>query len=303
MRKGGLRACTLFFMTDPRTPYPEVDDLLRIRNPADRARSANDVITAHQTVINEVAQVRRDALEEMITMGMTQTDIAKELGMTRARVGQLLTSGPRPERAFLGGGTIITIAVGGKPEGGRTDGKPSALVSAEATAAYEMLAELARSLGLKSNPVEIVAPPGHVNLNRPGLIVLCGPRLLPFVGQVLEADPRLGFAEDDGGNYLIDRVTGKQYRSPSDSGGHVDYAYVGRLPRPDGKGTFLYLAGIHSMGTKGAARYVEANIGDLWDQHKTRRFSVLIECRFDAKTKAITETTPLTEIYRHEGIG
>lgn len=290
-------------MTDPQTPHPEVHALLQIPDPLDRAKKAGDVIDAHQTVINEVSQVRRIALEQLITLGLTQTDIGKSIGMTRARVGQLLTSGPRPERAFLGGGTVITIAVGGKPEGGRTAGKPSALISAEATAAYETLAELSRSLGLKCEPVEVVSPPGHVNLNRPGLVVLCGPRLLPFVGQVLEADPRLGFVKDYGVNYLIDRETGKNYHSPSDSGTNVDYAYVGRLPRPDGKGTFLYLAGIHAMGTKGAASYVEANIETLWKEHKTRRFSVLVECAFDPETGDILETKPLTEVYRHEGIG
>ncbi|MFG2046062.1 sigma-70 family RNA polymerase sigma factor [Micromonospora sp. NPDC048935] len=290
-------------MTDPQPQHPEVRDLLQITDPAVRAMSANKLIGEHQSVVNEAAQVRRGAIEEMMSTGLSQTDIGKQLGMTRARVGQLLNAGPRPERAFLGSGTIITIAVGGKPEAGRTDGKQSTLLSGEATAAYERLAELARSLGLKTEPIEVVAPPGHVNLNRPGLIVLCGPRLLPFVGQVLEADPRFGFAEDDNGNYLIDRANGKEYRSPSDAGGHSDYAYIGRLPRPDGKGNFLFLAGIHAAGTNGAASYVEANIGDLWEQCKTRRFSVLVESQYNPKTKAITAVTPLTDLHRHEGVG
>ena len=38
---------------------------------------------------------------------------------------------------------------------------------------------------------------------------------------------------------------------------------MGRLPRPDGKGTFLYLAGLHAPGTLGAASYVVNNLADL----------------------------------------
>lgn len=290
-------------MTDPQPQHPEVRDLLQITDPAVRAMSANKLIGEHQTVVNEAAQVRRWAIEEMMSAGLSQTDIGKQLGMTRARVGQLLSAGPRPERAFLGNGTVITIAVGGKPDSNRTDGRQPTLMSAAATAAYERLAELARTLGLKTEPVEVVAPPGHVNLNRPGLIVLCGPRLLPFVGQVLDADPRFGFAEDSDGNYLIDRASGAEYRSPTNAGEHSDYAYVGRLPRPDGKGNFLFLAGIHAPGTNGAAAYVEANLGDLWEQCKTRRFSVLIKCQFDPATNTITAVEPVTDIHRHEGVG
>ncbi|MGH3923260.1 MAG: hypothetical protein ACRDTT_10400, partial [Pseudonocardiaceae bacterium] len=52
------------------------------------------------------------------------------------------------------------------------------------------------------------------------------------------------------------------HRSPSDDGEHTDLAYLGRLPRTDSKGTFLYLAGIHAPGTLGAATYLTENIED-----------------------------------------
>ncbi|MEU8158117.1 helix-turn-helix transcriptional regulator [Micromonospora sp. NPDC048986] len=289
-------------MTEPQHPHPEVNSLLNITDPAERVKQATTLIETYQALINDdIGPIRREALKELISSGLNQTEVGEKVGMTRARIGQILSSGPRPERAFLGTGNVLTIAVGGKEESGRTDGSASAMMSRGASDAYGILAELARSLGLKPQPVEIVAPPGHVDLNRPGLIVLCGPRLLPFVGQVLGADPKYGFVEDATGNYLIDRETGTEYRSPADSGVSTDYAYVGRLPRPDGKGTFLYLAGIHAAGTKGAARYVEANLESLWKDHKTRRFSGLVECRYDAKMNII-EATPLTKFHRHEGV-
>ena len=142
--------------------------------------------------MNELSRLRREALEEMVSQGMTQAQIASLIGMTRARVGQLLSSGPRPERAMLGTGPV-TVAVGGKFEADKKDRMRS---WAEMLAAYERLATLARTLGLKAE-YEVVPPPGMVDLNRTNLIVMGSPRILPFVGQVLAADPKLGFGTDD----------------------------------------------------------------------------------------------------------
>ena len=36
-----------------------------------------------------------------------------------------------------------------------------------------------------------------------------------------------------------------------DNGEMCDFGYLGRLPRPDGRGTFLYIGGIHAAGTSG----------------------------------------------------
>jgi hypothetical protein len=206
--------------------------------------------------------------------------------------------GSRPERAFLGTGTV-TVAVGGKLEAGKA--APGAVVSSESFGGYEVLADLARSVGLEA-ACEVVSPPGHIHLNRPNLIVLAGPRLLPFINQVLEADRNLGFLNDQHGWYLVDKNTGTQYRSAIDRGDPGDYAYVGRLPRPDGKGTFLYLAGIHAPGNLGAAHYIADNLAELHRELKTRRFSMLISCQFDpADRKKILSTDRLTPLYRHDG--
>jgi hypothetical protein len=88
------------------------------------------------------------------------------------------TSPPSPE---------MTIAVAGT-EANRND--PGDVVSAEAFTVYETIADLARSVGLDAT-YEVVPRPGHVRLNRPDLIVLTNPGLLPFLAQVMEADPAL----------------------------------------------------------------------------------------------------------------
>jgi hypothetical protein len=87
-----------------------------------------------------------------------------------------------------------------------------------------------------------------------------------------------------------------------DSGEAADYAYIGRLPRPDGLGTFLYLAGTHAPGTLGAAHFVADCIVELYREVKNRRFSVLAVCHYDPNDrKKILATERLTLIYRHEG--
>ena len=76
-------------------------------------------------------------------------------------------------------------------------------------------------------------------------------------------------------------------------------AYIARLRRPDGKGTFLYLAGVHAEGTAGAAHFVEHNLPELYKETKTRGFSMLIEAEF-TDGLGITATKALSPIYRHD---
>lgn len=276
----------------------DVRHLAELHDPAERAREASALIDEHQAAVTELSRLRREALDELVSAGMTHAQIASVIGMTRARVGQLLSSGPRAERAMLGSGPL-TVAVGGKFEAGKKD--PYAVVSAEMLAAYERLADLARGLGLTAD-YEVVPPPGMVELNRTNLVVLGSPRILPFVGQVLAADSKLGFGTDDSGLYLVNRETGQTYRSPSDDGEPTDYAYLGRLPRPDGRGNFLYLAGIHAMGTLGATQYLEEHLDELYREVKNRRFSLLVACEYDKRKRTITGVKALTPIYRAEGV-
>ncbi|WP_433302294.1 sigma factor-like helix-turn-helix DNA-binding protein [Actinoplanes sp. CA-030573] len=272
-------------------------ELAAIVDPRARATAAHNLIDDYQSAVGELSRLRREALEELLADGMTQTQIAEMLNMSRSRVSQLLSAGVRPERAFLGTGAI-TVALGGKHEAGKE--KPGAVVSAEALAAFERLAELARSHGLKAE-YEVVPPPGFVVLNRPNLIVACGPRLSPLVQQVLESDNNVGFAKDNDGWHLVDHIAGTVHRSPCDAGENGDLAYIGRLPRPDGKGTFLYIAGIHAIGTSGAAHFIENNLAELYRETKTRRFSTIVSCRFDPESRQVISSARVSQIYRHEG--
>jgi len=266
---------------------------LRTLEPWERAAGAIEGINLHQEEVNELSLIRREAIDELLSDGHKQVEIAERLGMTRARISKLLASGPKPSRVFLGTGHL-TVAIGGKHESLKSN--PSAVVSAEALSAYHVIRDLAVSYGLDAE-YELVPPPGMVRLNRTNLIVMTSPRLLPLVGQVLESDPHLSFESGGQGWFLRDKTSGEVFRSPSDSGGDVDYAYIGRLPRPDGKGSFLYLAGIHAMGTLGAAHYLMDHMDELYTQVKARRWSTLIECHYDADKREVKSTSRLTPVY------
>lgn len=280
-------------MADP------TSDIESIKDPQKRALAVNSRIEEYQAIVGDLSRIRRDALEEMMGSGLTQTQVAERLGMTRSRVSQLLSAGVRPERAFLGAGRL-TIAIGAKREA-ESKKSISEMISAECFTAYEMLSDVARSVGLDASQ-EVVPPPGVVHLNRPNLIVMTNPRLLPFLAQVMEADPYIRFVHDDQGWHLVDVSTEKEYRSPKDGGEESDFGYIGRLPRPDGKGTFLYLAGTHAQGTLGAAAYIAENLTSLHKDLKTRRFSTIIQCHPDPRNglrmASIERVTPL---YRHDG--
>lgn len=275
----------------------DVRELGELADPAERAQRASQRLAEYQAVAGELSRIRREALEELIAAGRTQTDIAAMLGMTRSRVGQLLSSGPKSERAFLGAGPL-TIAIGGKQEANkRGSGR---VLAQEDLAAFNQMKELARNLGLDAQH-EVVEPPGFIDLNRDNLIVICGPRLSPLIGQILGSDRNLGFDHDDQGWFLVDRSLGVTHRSPMDAGESKDYAYVGRLPRIDGRGTFLYIAGIHAIGAPGAVHFLENHLAELYSEVKTKRFSMLVACEFDPKTLQVTSSKRLSPIYRHEG--
>ncbi|MGH3873405.1 MAG: hypothetical protein ACRDSR_18165 [Pseudonocardiaceae bacterium] len=191
----------------------------------------------------------------------------------------------------------MTVAFGGKVEVGKAT--PGPVVAQEDLNAYEQLRDLAHSVKLDTT-YEVIPPPGVVRLNRDNLVVICGPRLSPLIGQVLEADPNLGFSTDEDGWHLIDRRAGRTYRSPMDTGSPGDVGYLGRLPRPDGRGTFVYLAGIHAIGAGGIVHHLHQEMAELYREVRTRRFSTLIACRFDPHSREILSSQRLTPLYRPE---
>ncbi|GAB2960448.1 sigma factor-like helix-turn-helix DNA-binding protein [Streptomyces heilongjiangensis] len=280
--------------------HDDMERVSEISDPVDRAKAAIDLMARYQSRVNELSRIRREAIEEAQAAGMTQAEIATRLGVSRGRVGQLASAGPPPERAFFGT-DMVTVSVAGMYEAGKgPDQNPSEVITREDLNNFEHLRKLVVGMKLDAQ-YEVIPPTGIVNLNRDNHVVICGPRRSPIVAQVLEGDDSLRFAKDTAW-HLVDQVAGKVYRSPFDEdGSDGDVGYLGRLPRLDGKGTFLYIAGIHAIGASGVVHFLENNLAELYREVRTRRFSTLISCRYDPQTLEVLESRRVTPLYRHEG--
>jgi hypothetical protein len=171
------------------------------------------------------------------------------------------------------------------------------MVARADSATGQRLLSLAHSLSLEGE-LEYIPISGMIDLNRENLVVVCGPKTSPVTARALDPDPRLSFDELSDGRWIItDRATGQQFVSPLDNPDEpraADVAYLGRIPRPDGHGSFLYVAGVHAVGSLGAAEYLADHLAELYDSVGTREFSMVVESRFDPDTEEVTETRALT---------
>lgn len=275
-----------------------------VSDPIDKIRLVGDALAEVANLTAELGRYRREEIETLIAGGMSQNEVGRQIGLTSARVSQLLTKSPAPERAFFGAKSQpVIVAMAQKVEGEKTN--PGPVVSSYDLKAWDKLRGLLDDFGLRSSYEEVL-PPGNVRLNREGLVLICGPRNSSLIAQVLESDDRLGFAKEETGKsdtgwHLVDHEAGISYHSPEDSGEPGDIAYFGRLPRPDGKGHFLYIAGIHAAGAAGVVHYIQHELGSLYREVRNKRFSMLISCTYDPVTREVTSSKRVTPIYKHEG--
>ncbi|KJY29947.1 MULTISPECIES: sigma factor-like helix-turn-helix DNA-binding protein [Streptomyces] len=279
--------------------HEEIQRVAQVEPPVERAKAAIALMGDYQGRVTELSRIRREAIEEAAASGMSQSEIAALLGVSRGRVGQLAAQGPPPERAFFGT-DLMTISLGGKYEAGKETGEAGEVVTREDFGNFEHLRKLLSTLKLDAQ-YEVIPPTGIVNLNRDNHVVVCGPRLSPIIAQVLEGDDHLRFQKDRAW-HLVDLKTKEVHRSPMDESGEAgDVGYLARLPRLDGKGTFIYIAGIHAIGANGVVHYLENHLAELYREVRTNRFSTLISCRYDPKTLEVLESKRVSPIYRHEG--
>jgi hypothetical protein len=274
----------------------DVDRVAEIADHAQRARAASELLSQLQASVTETARLRRESIAWLRQHGHSLADIADIIGVSRARIAQLREAGPPPERAFLGTDTL-TVAVPLKSEA--QFGRPA--VAQEDFAAFNALADLARDLQHEPQ-VEYIPLGGAIELNRDNMLVIFGPRISPLIAQVLKTDPVLQFDRDADGWFLTDHRTGHTYHSPSDDPAQPpgDVAYLSRQARPDGKGSFILLTGIHAVGSNGVIHYLTRELADLYEQVGTRRFSTLIASEFDPATRTVTSSRRVTPLYLHE---
>lgn len=287
-------------------PDGRIEELRAVVDPIDRGRRATELIDNLTEVITEASQIRQEALEE-VRGHMSPAEIAKAFGLTRARVSQLMKS-PSPERALLvpEHGVPATIYVVQKRETERGRGS---LVQTTATAVTK-LEKLADELNVKLTQHDgdnfvAIPPPGLVDLNQHNLIVLMGPRTSALVAQAISSEPVIRWHRTERNDwYIVDSKTGEEYHSEFDEGTDAGngerscIAHIGRIRRPDGQGSFLYLGGAHAPGTAGAVDYFVRETSSIWEQVKRSLWSAVVVTKADAQGHLVSMRLA-TPIYVH----
>lgn len=286
----------------------EIERIGAISDPFERIKAVHARQDSYRKAISSLAVMNRDALEELRQGGMKPAEIAKKLGITRSRMSQLLAAPrehePGPERGLIAAtaktNPEITLVIAEKRENERH--RPALVLSTHDAA--RKLQRLALGLGLEVSE-DIVPANGRIDLNRDNVIVLMGPRISPVVEQVIASDPKIQWMQDDAGEwYLTDVTTGTEYHSdfddPSRSSGTC-FAHVGRIRRPDGKGSFLYLGGVHAPGTAGAVKMLVRDIASLWEEVGRARWSAI--ARATVSEDGSTAVDLATPIYPHSRKG
>jgi hypothetical protein len=275
----------------------ELERITAIEDPFVLLRTATERLSTAQQEVTELSRLRRRVIQDLHAKGLSYAQIAAEAGLSRGRIHQIRHTGPAPEGAFLGTGTI-TVATPLKREA--ANARP--VVAMEDVTAAKRLEDLARSFELEVD-FEHIPLGGQIDLDRPGLVVICGPRLSDAMAKLYAQDPVLRWEQAEDGPWTIrDTRTGTVHRSGMDSSPSrpSDVAYLGRLPRPDGHGTVIALTGVHPQGTLGVIHLLTTEIATLWGQTGDRRFSAVVGTTFDPDTHEPTEVELLSPLYSHE---
>ncbi|MCO1582015.1 hypothetical protein M8C13_40330 [Crossiella sp. SN42] len=274
----------------------EVERISRIGDPYELIRAATVRLNAAQEEVTQLAQLRRRKIQELNEQGVSLAAIAEEVGLSKARIHQVRRAGPPPEGAFLGIGSF-TVLTPLKQD--TIQGRP--VVAMEDVAATQKLGELAQSLGLGFTS-EHIPVGGAVNLNRGNLVVICGPRISQPVASVLASDPFLQFEREENGPWTIrDSTTGAAYRSGWDRDPHepYDFAYLGRLNRPDGDGSLIVFTGIHPPGSLGVVKMLSTRIAEMYGEVRDKNFSTLVRTEYDFDTREPLKVDLVTPMYLH----
>jgi hypothetical protein len=274
----------------------ELERIAQIEDPYELLRAATERLAEAQQEVTELARLRRRLIQELHAQGMSYAQIAQAAGLSRGRIHQIRHTGPAPEGAFLGVGSVTVVTpLRPDPASDRT------YVALDDLTTGKRLEELARTFDL-SVSYDHVSLSGEIDLNRAGLLVICGPRMSEAMREAYAKDPVLEWERDEVGWLLRDTRTGEGYRSgqEEDPQRPYDVGYLGRLPRPDGDGSIIAIAGVHPEGSLGVVNLLTTDIGALWGQVGGDRFSVVVGTEYDPRTHEPVRTELLTPLYRHD---
>ncbi len=260
-------------------------------NPIRRGQRATELMTIYQQRATELARLRKAAIEEAHQEGLSYTEIAEQLGITKGRISQIRTSAPRPERAFFGVGPV---AVGIPRRFGLEDGRERPFFDANDQATQLAIESLLARLSLACNVFAI--DPDRAELPSGDCVIICGPKSAPVARHLLEGDPYLDFERDEDGWWITDAKARQRHNSPyrRDSSIRTDIGYLSR--RRENDRVIVHIAGITSIGSLGVADWLDKHLATLFDP--TSNFvSAVIECDFDAEF-AVTDSRLIVGPYR-----
>ena len=277
----------------------ELERIAQIEDPYVLLRVATERLAEAQHEVTELARLRRRLIQDLHAQGLSYAQIAQAAGLSRGRIHQIRHTGPAPEGAFLGSGEV-TIVTPLRPDPTRSD---RTFVALDDLNTGKRLEDLARAFDLDV-ATDHVSVSGEIDLNRSGLLVICGPRMSEAMRLTYEKDPVLAWERDDVGWLLRDIRTGEGFRSgqEGDPRRPYDIAYLGRLLRPDGQGSVMAIAGIHPEGSLGVVHLLTTDIATLWGQVGTERFSVVVGTEYDPDSHEPVRTELLTPLYRHDEV-
>jgi len=257
----------------------DFDAVRRDPDPVRRGRRATSLMAVYQQRAAELARLRREAIEEAHrTQGLTYTEIATALGITKGRVTQIRSGAPSRERAFFGVGPVRV----GVPLREGTDDRMRSYVDAADLAAQTDTETLLGTLALGVEPFTI--PPDQAAPPDDDTVIICGPRSAPLGAQLLDTDPKLGMLRDQGRWWIVDRTTGERFGSPfhDEPPGRADIGYLSR--RHDRDRVIVHIAGIHSPGSRGVVHHLAHHLGELYRQVGDVSFSLAVRCQLDDVT-------------------
>jgi hypothetical protein len=254
----------------------DFDAVRRDPDPIRRGRRATALMAAYQQRAAELARLRREAIDEAHRdQGLTYTEIATALGITKGRVTQIRSGAPSRERAFFGVGPVHV----GVPLREGTDDRTRSYIDAADLATQQDMETLLASLALTAESFTI--PPETTTAPDGDAVIICGPKSAPIGAELMDADPKLGMTRDGGRWWLVDKTSGEQFGSPmgDQPSGHGDIGYLSR--RRDGERVIVHVAGIHSPGSRGVVHYLTHHLADLYRETDDESFSLAVRCHLE----------------------
>ncbi len=248
-------------------------------DPLAQARAAGELIGIYQQRSVELSRIRKAAMEAAVDQrGITFTELAKELGLTKGRVSQIRSAAPPKERALFGVGPItlaFPLRAGVRPEG---------TVSLHDSVASDHMDKLLTSLSFAVSRFHIPVdgewtPPADA-------VAICGPKSSHVTADAIANDPWLDFSLDSEGRWILREHDGDAFTSPIDLGDpSQDIAYIAKLPLGDE--SIFVIASVHALGSVGAVDYLTHHTRELYDDVGDHHFSMITTGRFDDRGNAI----------------